>query len=233
MATSPNIDFPTSGYASKVKASKEIEEPQFFPVPGPQGPPGPPGPKGERGTPGESIKGDKGDPGPAGKNGKDGKSYFPKYNQNSGWALYKNSRDISFPTGATRGKDGWVTIYLEDMASIEDFLPDGSVSLYSIETRKINTKGLQVGSQLSITYDLEITTFSSNTEVWTRSSFLSADNSFTNFSANLKYQHTYDLSVIHTLTVRSEMDRLAGIIPQVRTDLDSIVKLKSLYISVY
>jgi hypothetical protein len=76
MAISQNIEFPTSGYASKVKAQQKAEDPQFFVVPGPPGPQGPIGPKGD---PGESIKGDKGDPGPSGKDGKDGDSYFPVY----------------------------------------------------------------------------------------------------------------------------------------------------------
>jgi hypothetical protein len=49
MATSSNINFPTSGYASKVRESQQSEDPQFIPLPGPHGPAGPPGPKGDIG----------------------------------------------------------------------------------------------------------------------------------------------------------------------------------------
>ncbi len=84
MAISPNIDFPTSGYASKVKESQTPQEATFFAVPGPQGEPGPKGPKGDAGP-----KGEKGDPGAKGESGKDGKSYLAPYGQSIGWALYK------------------------------------------------------------------------------------------------------------------------------------------------
>jgi len=236
MATSSNIDFPTSGYASKVKQSVETpQEGVFFAVPGPQGPPGPIGPKGDpgkNGDPGESITGPRGERGIPGKDGKDGKSYFPKYNQNVGWALYKNKKPKATAAGASRGVDGWVDLYVDSEASIEDFLPEDSVSLYIKDTRKINTRGLKVGAQVQITYDIEITTFSSNTEVWMRSQFFGLDDSVTTFCANLKYQHTYEMSITHNMAIFSEAHKNAGIVPQIRTDLDSEVKIKSIYISV-
>lgn len=233
MATSSNINFPTSGYASKVKASKETEEPQFFAVPGPQGPPGKdgkPGEKGEKGDPGDSIVGPKGPPGPQGK---DGKSYFPSYQQNVGWALYRNKNTNTIPTGAERGEDGWVPMYIIPENSIESFLPEGSVSLYTTDLRKINTRGLKVGAQVKISYEIEVITFNSNTEVWMRSQFYGLDDSTTTFCANLKYQHNYEMTVTHTVAVFSEAHKAAGIVPQIRTDLDSAVKIKSIYISVY
>jgi hypothetical protein len=236
MAISQNMDFPKSSYASKVQVSKVEDTPTFFAVPGPAGPQGLPGPKGERGSvgpSGESVKGDRGERGLSGKDGKDGKSYFPKYEQNSGWALYNNENTKVTPTGVTRGDDGWVSLYVMSGPSIEDFLPEGSVSLYSQDIKKINTRGLKVGSQLQITYILEVNTFSSNTEVWMRSQFMGMEDSATTFCANLKYQHTYEISVTHNLAVFTENHRVAGIIPQVRTDLDSTVKLKSIYVSVY
>lgn len=49
MSISHNTEFPKSGYASKVVASKKPEDPVFFAVPGQQGPEGPRGPKGEQG----------------------------------------------------------------------------------------------------------------------------------------------------------------------------------------
>lgn len=233
MAISPNIDFPTSNYASKVKQSRESDQPTFFAVPGPQGDRGPqgiPGPKGEKGDPGADGK-----PGPRGEKGnpgKDGKSYFPTYEQNVGWALYRNKNTNTTPTGATRGEDGWVSLYIIPENSIETFLPEDSVSLYSSDIRKINTKGLKIGAQLKITYEIQVITFNSNTEVWMRSQFDDLEDSYSTFCANLKYQHTYDMSVTHHLSILSEKHRIAGIIPQIRTDLDSAVKIKSINISV-
>lgn len=232
MATSPNIEFPTSGYASKVKESQAPQEATFFAVPGPQGPPGKdgkPGPKGDKGDPGESIVGQRG---PKGDPGKDGKSYFPKYDQNVGWALYKNKNTNTTPAGADRGEDGWVSLFILPENSVETFLPDGSVSLYSSDIRKINTRGLKVGAQLTITYEIEVVTFGSNTEVWMRSRFHGIDDSTTTFCANLKYQHNYEMTVTHTMAIFSELHKTAGIIPQIRTDLDTAVKIKSIYISV-
>lgn len=232
MATSPNIEFPTSGYASKVKESKSPQEATFFAVPGPQGPPGKdgkPGPQGEKGDQGESIIGPKG---PQGNPGKDGKSYFPSYDQNVGWALYKNKNTSTTPTGAERGIDGWVSLYIVPENSIETFLPEGSVSLYTSELRKINTRGLKVGAQLKITYEIEVITFNSNTEVWMKSQFHGLDDSTTTFCANLKYQHNYEMTITHTMAIFSEAHKTAGIVPQIRTDLDSAVKVKSIYISV-
>jgi hypothetical protein len=236
MATSSNINFPTSGYASKVQESKKIEEPQFFAVPGPQGPQGPPGPPGQKGAPGvpgESIKGDKGDPGPAGKNGKDGKSYFPSYNQNAGWAKYSDARNKEMPIGATRGTDGWVSFWIDGSEKEERYLPSGSVSLYSPETRKINFRGLAIGAQVQIAYTFEITTLSPNTEVMSRSLFHGTDKSFVTLVGSLKYQHTYEISIIHQLTIESELDKTSGIVPQLMSDLDALASLKSIYISVY
>lgn len=233
MAISQNMDFPKSAYASAVKESNKTLEPTFFAVPGPQGPQGKdgtPGPKGDKGDPGESIIGPRGE---MGAPGKDGKSYLPKHGQALGWALYKNKNTNTIPTGATRGEDGWVSIFINSNNPIEEFLPDGSSSLYSNEIRKINTKGLKVGSQIQIIYDIEVISFSSNTEVWMKSEFAGLEESMTTFCANLKYQHTYELSIIHNLTIFAEKQRMAGIVPKIRTDLDAAVKIKSIHISVY
>lgn len=237
MATSSNINFPTSGYASKVKESVQTPpEAAFFAVPGPQGPPGkdgqqgPKGEKGDPGLPGESIVGPRGEKGPAGK---DGQSYFPSYKQNSGWALYTNTSSSVIPTGSTRGEDGWVGLFMASSDNVEAFLPEGSVSLYSTELRKVNTRGLKVGSQVQITYTVEIETFNSNTEVWMRSEFPELSSDFITFSGNLKYQHTYEMSITHNLTILSERHKSSGVVPKILTDLDAAVRLKSIYISVY
>jgi hypothetical protein len=236
MATSSNINFPTSGYASKVQASKQIEEPQFFAVPGPQGPPGPPGPPGQKGAPGvpgESVKGDRGERGAPGKDGKDGKSYFPSYGQNTGWAKYIDLESKQLPIGATRGIDGWVSFWVRESQKIEEYLPEDSVSLYSSEIRKINLRGLSLGAQVQIVYNFEITTFSPNTEVLARSLFNGTDEGVVSLIGCFKYQHTYDISITHQLTIDSQQYRGTGIVPQLMSDLDALASLKSIYISVY
>lgn len=236
MATSSNINFPASGYASKVKAQQITEDPQFFAVPGPPGPQGPQGPKGNVGPAGESIKGDRGEPGTVGKNGKDGKdgkSYFPIYKQNAGWAKYISQKPPQLPIGSTRGTDGWVSFWINGNDKNESYLPEGSVSLYGNEIRKINLKGLELGSQIQIVYDFEITTFSSNTEVWARSIFPGTEKMTTTLLASLKYQHTYNISVTHNLTLENDLDRSKGIVPELMSDLDAVASLKSIYISVY
>lgn len=234
MTISSNMDFPTSGYASKVRASKGTEEPQFFAVPGPQGPQGPTGPKGDPGSPGLPGKdGERGPRGERGYPGQDGKSYLAPYGQGIGWALYNNKNKNTIPAGATRGDDGWVSLYIDPEKSIETFLPEGGVGLYSSEIRKINTRGLKLGAQMRITYNIEVITFSSNTEVWMRSQFLNTEDCVTTFCANLKYQHNYEMSITHDVAVFTDLHKTAGIVPQIRTDLDSAVKLKSIYISVY
>jgi hypothetical protein len=239
MATSSNINFPSSGYASKVKASQQLEEPSFIPLPGPQGPEGQRGPKGDRGLPGESIKGDKGDrgePGASGKDGKDGKdgkSYLPSYNQNSGWGKYYDSSPRQMPIGATRGEDGWVSFWIDGLSKNETNLPADSVSLYSPEFKKINLRGLEIGSQIQIVYNFEIVTFAPNTEVLAKSLFMGTDKSFITLVGSFKYQHSYDISVIHQVTIDNKSDKIAGIVPQLMSDLDALATLKSIYISVY
>jgi hypothetical protein len=238
MATSSNIEFPASSspYASKVKESQTPQDGIFFAVPGQQGPAGKdgkdgkPGPKGDKGDTGEGIQGPRGE---RGYPGKDGKSYFPKYEQNVGWALYKNKNTNTTPTGAVRGEDGWVQLFINSDNPNESFLPEGSVGLYSNDIRKINTRALKVGAQVQITYEIEVITFGSNTEVWMKSEFVGLEDSTTTFCANLKYQHTYDMSVTHNLVVSSDQHKLAGIVPKIRTDLDAAAKIKSIYVSVY
>jgi hypothetical protein len=235
MATSSNVNFPSSGYASKVKASQQLEEPSFIPLPGPQGPEGPRGPKGDRGLPGESVKGDKGEPGSPGKDGKDGKdgvSHSPVYGQNPGWAKYVCGNPKQIPIGSTKGDDGWVSFSIDPTIKIEEYLPKGSASLYSKDVKKINLKGLSLGAQLLIVYEFEITTLNNNTELWARSLFPAGSIVSTTFEASLKYQHTYDISITHQVTIDNELDRSKGIVPQLMSDLDALASLKSIYISV-
>jgi hypothetical protein len=233
------MDFPVSkkAYASKVDQSQGIQqEPSFLPVPGPQGPegkPGAPGKDGQRGP--QGPQGDRGDKGEPGKPGKDGKSYFPVYQQNAGWAIYFDKNERQIKLGADMGEDGWVNIFVDGLGSgtNEKYLPKDSVSLYNPNTRKVNLKGLQLGSQLNLVYNFEVTTFTANTEVWARSLFSNSKESTTSFVANLKYDYTYELSVSHNVFLTSEADKIAGIVPQLRSDHTSIATLKSIAISVH
>jgi hypothetical protein len=235
------MDFPTnnkSSYASKVESSKSFpEEGPFYAVPGPQGERGPKGETGSKGSPGAPGKdGVDGKPGPKGEKGpagKDGKSYETAYGQDPGWASYIDGKSFEINLGASQGTDGWVNMFMsKNLISEEQFLPKDGVSLYSPETRYINLKGLKVGTQVQITYTFLITTFQSNTEVWMRSYFPNIEYEVTSFVASLKYQHEYLLSETHNIFIGGEDEKRAGIIPQIRTDLDALAKLKSIHISV-
>lgn len=240
MATFKSMDFPEPSKKAKyanLAAQQEAEiknmSATFIPVPGLQGEKGDPGPPGKNGEKGEV--GPQGPPGEKGNPGKDGLSYFPKYQQNAGWAMYDNSNLQMIKVGASLGSDGWIDIFVDGLGSgtNEKFLPEGSVSLYNPETRRLNLKGLKLGSQLQIVYNFELTTLSNNTEVWFRSLFPDSKDEFTTFVANLKYQYDYDLTATHNFPVNKELNRISGIIPQIRTDLPAIAKIKSIYISVY
>lgn len=235
MAISQNMDFPKSAYASTVSQSKESNSPTFFAVPGPageRGPQGIPGPKGDKGDPG--VDGKTGPRGEKGNPGKDGESSLPSYGQPAGWAEYFNSQTNTTPAGADRGEDGWVTVFIKDKTgAIETYLPKDSVSLYNPETRRINFRGLNIGSQITIVYNFSVITFESNTEVWARTYFPGTERDVTTFVASLKYQYEYDLSATHNFAISKESDKNSGSSFQIRTDNASAVKLKSIFISVY
>jgi hypothetical protein len=241
MATSKSMGFPTSAktqsnYADKVKQQSESgNENNFIPVSGPMGPQGPKGDKGNKGDTGpagiageQGPKGDKGDP------GNDGISYFPVYKQDVGWVKYSSIDPSEFYTGVTRGEDGWVSVYLKGKGEnkVEDFLPSKTTSLWNSSTRKVMTTGVEVGSQVDVIIDIELTTLSSNTEVWSRLISIGADLEVVNFVASLKYQHTYEFSIRHKFFVETDDIRRVGMTPQIRTDNDCLLKIKSIYVSV-
>jgi hypothetical protein len=237
MASSKSMDFPVNNknnYAAKVQESQALFEsatPNYIPVPGPQGERGPAGKDGKPGPEGPAgQKGEKGDPG---KPGKDGKSLITTYAQNPGWASYSDNKSSIVKLGATRGVDGWVNLYIsKDQIAEDRFLPESGVALYNPETKRINLKGLKIGSQIEITYSFAIETFHSNTEIWFRSFFPGSLAETTSFVGLLKYQHSYDLSVTHSIFLEKESDKISGIVPQIRTDFDSAARLKTIYISV-
>jgi hypothetical protein len=237
MSVSKNMDFPSSkksSYSQLTQQAQPVENSiSYIPVPGPQGPKGDPGSAGVRGDRGE--RGEKGDAGPkgeAGKNGKDGKTYLPVYNQDTGWAKYGNSETDQTRLGATRGQDGWVSFSVDRDPSIEKYLPRDSVSLYGGGTKRINLKGLELGSRLDVTYTFEVETLSSNTELWCRTYFPGPERDVTTFMGILKYQYNYEMSVTQSIFVESESDKNSGAVPQLRTDMDALARLKSIHISV-
>lgn len=242
MVTSKSMDFPgakKSSYAAQVEQTQSSPYQEntlsFLPVPGPQGPQGPPGRDGIDGSVGpEGPQGQIGQKGDTGQKGQDGKTFLPNYGQPPGWAKYISDNSKPTKTGASFGEDGWVSLVLGNVSreTVEKYLPENSKGLYGKETKRINLKGLELGTQLQITYDFEITTYSSNTEVWFRSFFPESKAEVISFVASLKYQYSYDLSVTQNLFLNSDADKISGIVPQVRTDMDSIVILKSIAVSV-
>lgn len=232
------MDFPgrPKKYSETVSQEYKLDQPlSYIAVPGPQGERGPKGDQGPEGPQGlQGPKGDAGKPGKDGLNGKDGKSSLSPSGQMLGWALYQNQSTTPINTGSTKGNDGWVKIRLDQKKTISDerFLPENNVSLYNLETQKINLRGLKIGSIITIRYDVKISTFSNNTEVWFRTVLEDLNKGPTTFVANLKYQFDYDLSLEHTLFLENEKMKNLGMFSEILTDNDCSVLVKNLYISV-
>lgn len=223
-----------SAYAAQVEQSQESSL-SFLPVPGPVGPQGPKGDPGPQGAPGpQGEKGETGKSGKDGKNGLDGKSVLSPSEQMIGWGYYENENQKQIRTGIDKGEDGWVSLFISNFGknTNEEYLPKGDVSLWNLETKKLNFKTLNVGSIVTIRYNVELTTYINNTEVWLKT-FLS-DNIFseTSYVGNLKYQYEYDFSVEHTVFIHNARIQSFGGIPQIRTDNPCEAILKSIYISV-
>lgn len=231
-----NLEFPQSKkskYAEQVSRNESLlSEPGYIAVPGPPGPKGDVGPKGPKGDAGPT--GPKGERGAAGPQGKDGELILPPNGQYPGWASYvEEDKEWSFRLGATRGEDGWVGLYIKNAKEVQEYRPKNMKgALYSQEIKKINTKPLSIGSRIRITYNFELETFSSNTELWTKSLFPGTSTEHVSFSAFLKYAYEYPISVTHEMVISDEKERQAGIKLQVRSDMDSIIKIKSVIISV-
>ena len=241
MAVSKSMDFPgakKSSYAAQVEQSQSAPYQEntlsFLPVPGPEGPQGPAGRDGKDGK--EGPQGPEGKPGPKGiqgPNGKDGKSSLSSSGQQAGWASYKNKTEKPFKLGISEGDDGWVTTFLlSDGLSNEAYLPQGCTSLWNDHARAFNFKGLKEGSQVFITYSFELTTYVSNTEVWIRTYSENSDLDVSQFIGSLKYQHTYPITVTQHIFIENQKIWGNGAVPQIRTDYDASVILKSVYVSV-
>jgi hypothetical protein len=248
MAISKSMDSPIkkSNYALRVEQSQENTL-SFLPVPGPQGEKGPKGeigptgatgpvgPKGEKGNPGKNgIDGINGTNGLDGKNGKDGKSMTSPSGQMIGWAYYENSRPKDQRTGIDKGDDGWVSLLLSGLSnnSREDYLPYGNVSLWNKTTERLNFKTLSQGAIVTVCYNISLTTYMTNTEVWFKTFLGNEERSPLSYVGNLKYQYEYDFSVEQKVFVESQEIKIFGGIPQIRTDNPCEAILKSIYVSV-
>ena len=233
-----SMDFPgkSKKHSDNLAKPYEMEQPlSYIAVPGPQGERGPKGDTGLTGP--EGRQGPKGDPGNPGKDGIDGKpgvSSISPSGQRSGWALYSNLNKKEISLGATKGNNGWVRfgIDCEGKETNEKYIPENGVSLYNPHTQKINLRGLKVGSIITIRYDIIITTFSNNTEVWLRTMIPGFDKHPTTFSGNLKYQLDYDLSIENTFFIENERIQSSGAFPEILTDSDCLMVVKSMYIHV-
>jgi hypothetical protein len=241
MAISKSMDGPVkkSNYAAQVEQSQYQDNTlSFLPVPGPQGLQGPKGETGPQGPQGlQGIKGDKGDSGKDGKNGKDGlngKSILSPSEQMIGWGYYENKELKQQRTGVDKGDDGWVRLLINNISknNNEEYLPYGNVSLWNSTTGKLNFRTLNMGSIITIRYNIQLTTYSNNTEVWVRTILDNDFNSPVSYVGNLKYQYDYDFSVEQTMFLHNIKDQNFGGVPQIRTDNPCEAILKSLYISV-
>jgi hypothetical protein len=242
MAVSKSMDFPgakKSSYAAQVEqsqASPTVDNAlSFLPVPGPVGPQGPAGRDGRDGSTGP--EGPAGSPGPAGKTGnpgRDGLSSLSSSGQQAGWASYINTIEKPIKLGISQGDDGWVTLLLDtkEKSQNEIYLPKGCTSLWNSHQRALNFHGIKEGSQVFITYNFELTTYASNTEVWLRTYFATNDQEFVQFVGSLKYQNTYNLSVTQNIFIENHAMWGNGAVPQIRTDFDASVIFNSVYVSV-
>lgn len=237
-----SMDFPKPKYSEAIKSSNGSNQGnvEYVAVPGIQGEKGEVGPRGE--------KGDKGDPGPQGPKGEEGKvgpkgekgdpgkgaeGYDSPSGQYPGWAYYENKDKKLIFLGPNRGDDGWVNITMKDdeEKNTLNFLPPNSVSLWNPITQRINFKQLKIGARVDIRYDIILTTDVNSTEAWVRT-FIPKSESPTAYIGMLKYRYPYEMSVNQTLYVDLSKIRSEGGIIQARTDNESTIILKGLYISI-
>ncbi len=241
MAVSKSMDFPgakKSSYAAQVEQSQASPSNEnsfsFLPVPGPVGPQGPAGRDGRDGEQGpQGLKGEVGPKGDRGPTGVNGQSSLSSSGQQAGWASYHNKIEKPFKLGISEGDDGWVTVFvLSEELSNEKYLPKDCASLWNDHARAFNFKGVKEGSQIFITYSFELTTYSSNTEAWIRTYSPNSELDIAQFIGSMKYQHTYPITVTQQVFIENQRIWGNGAIPQIRTDYDASVIIKSIYVSV-
>lgn len=235
MSVSKSMDFPSSSkpstYTQKVlDAQSNVDNilQGFIPVAGPQGPAGPIGPKGEIGE--QGPKGDKGDKGDQGKQGIPGKDAISLSGQIPGWAKYNNTKEIQHQLGIDKGEDGWVAFYIFSGTSRDERFLDAA-SLWSDDSRKINLKGINIGTKVSINYSFDITTTVSNTDVWLRTIMGSSQRQVATFVGCLKYQDTHSMNVQQEIFIENDNFKTFAT-PQIRTDFPAFASIKSITISI-
>ena len=91
---------------------------------------------------------------------------------------------------------------------------------------------MEIGSIVTICYNLALTTYSNNTEVWFRTLLSEESTSPISYVGNLKYQYDYEFSIQQTIFIEDASFQNYGGIPQIRTDNPCEAILKSLYIAV-
>ncbi len=240
MALSKNMDFPgaqKSSYAAQVQQSQPTQSQEnvlsFLPVPGPVGPQGPAGRDGKDGSQGPAgPQGPEGPKGQKGASGVDGKSSLSSAGQQAGWASYLNKSKSDIRLGATQGIDGWVSLPMTAGEINETFIPKGTASLWNSHSKSLNFKGLAIGSQVFVTYNIELTTFTPNTELWLRTYFAAHDQEVAQFVGSFKYQHVYNISLTQQLFIENQKMWGNGAVPQLRTDYDASAVINSIYVSV-
>jgi len=242
MAASKSMDFPSakkSSYAAQVEQSQSSPFQEntlsFLPVPGPVGPQGPAGRDGKDGEQGpQGLQGEVGPKGDRGPSGANGQSSLSSSGQQAGWGSYTNTIQKPIKLGISQGDDGWVTLILDtkDKNQNEKYLPAGCTSLWNSHQRALNFHGIKEGSQVFVTYNFELTTYTSNTEVWLRTYFASNDQEFVQLVGSFKYQNVYNLSVTQQIFIENQAMWGNGAVPQIRTDFDSSVIFNSVYVSV-
>lgn len=238
MTVSKSMDFPgakKSSYAAQVEQSQATYTPDntlsFLPVPGPVGPAGPQGIYGRDGK--EGPQGITGPEGKRGLPGKDGVNSLSSSGQQAGWASYHDKTEKPFMLGISKGEDGWVTVFLSPTAvSRETYLPKDCEPLWNTHANAFNFKGLKEGAQVFITYSFELTTYSTNTEAWIRTYSVHADLDVSHFIGSMKYQHTYPITATQQIFIENQKIWGNGAVPQIRTDFDASVIMKSIYVSV-
>jgi len=201
----------------------------YVPVPGPQGPQGATGPQGPKGDSGpEGVAGIRGEKGKDGKDGRDGVSLS---GQQPGWAKYNNSEIKKVILGITEGDSGWVTLNFKAGSGNSIFLPKNNEVLWIDASQAFNFLGLAAGTKVQISYDIQLSTYSANTDVWVRALFTKNKEEQVNFVGSLKYQNTYDFVIDQTLYIENESFR-SLVKPQIRTDFSAEMILKSITISI-
>ena len=242
MAASKSMDFPggkKSSYAAQVEQSQANFTPDntlsFLPVPGPVGPQGPAGRDGKDGLPGpQGPEGKMGQRGEKGQTGQNGLSSLSSSGQQAGWASYTNAIDKPTKLGISQGDDGWVTLILDtkDKTQNELYIPKDCTSLWNSHQRALNFHGIKEGSQVFVTYNFELTTYTPNTEVWLRTYFASKGKEFVQLIGSFKYQGVYTLSATQQIFIENASMWGNGAVAQIRTDFDASVIFNSIYVSV-